>query len=266
MATMTLAFGLIGALCAFHFASAQNTPTPGLASASWSSGVEQSLIAKPPSLAEVQALVNHLRRTDFTVCFFRFVNLRNVGTLSLVTFVDEGSGFCNHIDIVDKDASGFALSEIEESRASGDDYGKAIQDLDASGVSELVVKNDFASYLPDNGSVYFLQWPTIYRWNGSGYVDESNDFRSYYQRLLKATPQELWRRPEIAALPICLDTAEHAKIERFLGLDPEAGFDDAVTCAGNNSPAERELALLLLADIGTPEALRHIQALSHDFN
>jgi hypothetical protein len=225
---------------------------------------------------EVQALVNYLRRTDFlnqfegrgvTVCFFRFVNLRNVGTLSLVTFVDEGSGFCDHIDIVDKDPSGFTLNEIEDSRAGGDEYGEAIQDLDANGVSELVVYNDYASYFSDNGSACFLLWPVIYKWNGGDYVDASDDFRSFYQRLLKTVQQELEGRPVITGLPACLSTtAQEAKIERFLGLNPAAGINDAVTCAGSNSPAERELALLLLADIGTPEAFRHIQALSHDSN
>lgn len=114
----TVAFVLISALWASHSALARDIPMPALASASWSSGNQQALSAKPPSLAEVQALVNYLRRADFTVCFFRFVNLRNVGSLSLVTFVDEGSGFCNHIDIIDKDASGFTLNEIEQSPGS----------------------------------------------------------------------------------------------------------------------------------------------------
>lgn len=261
---MTLAFALIIAFWASDSTSARDSQMPALASANWSSENQQSLIGRPPSLAQVQALVNYLRGTDFTVCSFRFANLRNVGTLSLVTFVDEGNGFCNYIDIIDKeDASAFTLNEIEQSRTAGDDYGKAIQDLDSNGASELVVKIDFASYFPGNGYAYFLLWPVIYKWNGGGYVDASDHFRSYYQQLFKTMQHEFEGQ---AALPACLATAQEAKYKRFLGLDPAAGIKDAITCAGSNSPAERELALLLLSDIGTPEAVQHIQALSHDPN
>jgi hypothetical protein len=58
--------------------------------------------------------------------------------------------------------------------------------------------------------------------------------------------------------------AEAAKIERFLGIDNEAGLSDAIKWARSEDPGHRELASFVLRDIGTPDALEYLKSLSHD--
>jgi hypothetical protein len=57
--------------------------------------------------------------------------------------------------------------------------------------------------------------------------------------------------------------AQAAKIERFLG-SKDAGTLDAIRWANSNDPRERALAARVFADMGTSEALRYEQTLSHD--
>ena len=244
---------------------ARNGSLPRLASADWSIGGQTSLGVQPSSLAEVQAFMNYLRPADYPVGYFRFTNLRNTGTLSLVTSVDQGRGFNNYIDIVDKGPCGFTLYEIEQARTAfaGDDYNSLLGDLDHNGVDELIVQNDLAAYVT-GGVGYFCLWPVIYKWNGSGYVEASGQFKSYYQRRLQAARQELAHMAANRSLPACFTTAEGTKTERFLGVDASAGLGDAMKCAESAKVPDRELGLWLLADIGTPPALAQIQILAHD--
>jgi hypothetical protein len=116
------------------------------------------------------------------------------------------------------------------------------------------------------GSFYLCFWPVIYKWNGSGYVEASGQFKSYYQRRLQTLQQELAQMSANHSLPACFTTAEGAKTERFLGLDPSAGLGDAMKCAESVKAADRDLTLWLLADIDTPPALAQIQILAHDPN
>ncbi len=60
--------------------------------------------------------------------------------------------------------------------------------------------------------------------------------------------------------------AEAAKIERFLGIDKDAGMADAIKWADSENPSEREFAADVLQDIGTPDAVEYLRTLSHDSN
>ncbi len=256
---------LLTALCIrTQCAQAQAVAAPVLASANWSATSAQPLTASTPSSAAVQALVNYLRQADgggFSVCASRFANLRNSGTLSLVATVNQGTGFCNYIDIVDKSSSGFAIDEIVGSRGSGENLSQVVQDLNGDGIFELIVDTDFTNY--EGASHCVASWPVIYGWTGSSYADVSAQFKSYYQQQLQTLQQEASPTPDDADYAEC-QAAETAKIERFLGLNPVAGLDDAIKWAGSTNPAERQFALPILRDIGTPEALADIQTLSHD--
>jgi hypothetical protein len=244
---------------------ARNGSLPRLTSADWSVAGPTSVGVRPPSLAEVQAFMNYLRPSDDPVGYFRFANLRNTGTLSLVTCVVQVNGLYSYIDIIDKGPSGFTLYEIEQARAAfaGNDNSDLLGDLDHTGVYELIVQNDLAAYVT-GGVGYFCLWPVIYKWNGSGYVEASGQFKNYYQQRLQTAQQELARIAANHALPACYTTAEGAKTKRFLGLDPSAGLDDAMKCTESAKVADRELGLWLLSDIGTPPALAQIQILARD--
>jgi len=58
--------------------------------------------------------------------------------------------------------------------------------------------------------------------------------------------------------------AEAAKMERFLGISQNAGISDALKWANSDHPEKRELAALVLLEIGTPDAIEHLRTLSHD--
>jgi HEAT repeat protein len=53
--------------------------------------------------------------------------------------------------------------------------------------------------------------------------------------------------------------AEAAKIERFLGIDKDAGMEDAVKWAGSSDPDQRIFAIAVLKDIGTPSAVDYLR-------
>ncbi|HEY9156673.1 HEAT repeat domain-containing protein [Candidatus Binatus sp.] len=60
--------------------------------------------------------------------------------------------------------------------------------------------------------------------------------------------------------------AEAAKIERFLGIDKDAGMADAIKWADSDNPYQREFAASVLGDIGTPDAVEQLRTLSRDPN
>jgi hypothetical protein len=72
--------------------------------------------------------------------------------------------------------------------------------------------------------------------------------------------------PEVetsSRLDVDYKQAQAAKIERFLG-SKEAGMLDAIRWANSDDSEVRTLATQVFADIGTSEALRYEQTLSHD--
>jgi hypothetical protein len=58
--------------------------------------------------------------------------------------------------------------------------------------------------------------------------------------------------------------AEAAKIERFLGISPDAGMGDAIKWSESSDPSTREFSAGLFADIGTSEAMDHLKTLTAD--
>lgn len=58
--------------------------------------------------------------------------------------------------------------------------------------------------------------------------------------------------------------AEAAKIERFIGTSRDAGMSDAIKWKNSDNPNDREFAVEMLGEIGTPEALEYLRTLSHD--
>jgi hypothetical protein len=61
----------------------------------------------------------------------------------------------------------------------------------------------------------------------------------------------------------CIE-AESGKIERFLGKSDNAGLDDAVRWTQSSNPDEREFGCYVLRDIGTSDAIDHLQTLSNE--
>jgi hypothetical protein len=85
-------------------------------------------------------------------------------------------------------------------------------------------------------------------------------------------------KPSQVPVPQSLDTpepdrdglnctkAEAAKIERFLGINRDAGMSDAIRWANSDDPDDRSFAADVLGDIATPEAMSYLRTLSRDPN
>ena len=258
---------VIAAACCFLPAKQgwSQTSVPTLASRSWSGGKSAPILSTPPTETQVTELVNYLQYSivkgggPFTVCSFRFVNLQNSGTLSLVATVNWASDYCNQIYIVDKGPGGFVISSLNGAKECCRDLGGVLQDLNGTGTYQLVVQSPltFAQGLNHCGA----SWPVIYGWTGSEYADVSSQYMGFYrQRLanLRAQQASTFSAP-------CLN-AEIAKLERFTGIDKTAGLSEAIKWAESNDPHQRIFAAQLLNDIGTPEAQADLKTLSHDTN
>jgi hypothetical protein len=101
-------------------------------------------------------------------------------------------------------------------------------------------------------------WPTIYAWTGSNYTNVSaqSQFQPFYRQQLAAA--------QAISPPDDCSKAEAAKLQRILGMDPNAGLADAINWAKSRDSDDREFAAAILADIGTSRSLPYLQTLAHD--
>jgi hypothetical protein len=58
--------------------------------------------------------------------------------------------------------------------------------------------------------------------------------------------------------------AEAAKIERFVGIEKDAGMSDAIKWADSDDKYVRRFSCAVFKDIGTPEAAEYLRTLSND--
>ena len=115
-------------------------------------------------------------------------------------------------------------------------------------------------------------WTAIYAWTGDNYTNVSSQFKDFYAQKLDSLKKEI---PALQQVPgpygfqlsdkECLE-AEASAIERFLGVSPDAGLDQAIRLAGSDSTDERHFAAELLGAIGTPKARDYLEKLSQDPN
>ena len=116
--------------------------------------------------------------------------------------------------------------------------------------------------------------PAIYAWTGSNYANVSARFKDFYRQRLDSVNKEIpalepLRGPDGASYvrpeKECLQ-AEAAAIQRFLGISPEAGLDQAIRLANNNSNNTEYLlfAVNLLGNIGTPKARKYLETLAQN--
>jgi hypothetical protein len=112
---------LLTLLCAFCAGAQPPTQPPDLASADWSVKQAQRLNAEPKEVV-FKSMVKVLGFSK--LCWFKFVDLRHSGTLSLAVVYDNGgTADCNNFDVIDKTRPAsrtltFSIQEIPSSRAS----------------------------------------------------------------------------------------------------------------------------------------------------
>lgn len=92
----------------------------------------------------------------------------------------------------------------------------------------------------------------------TNYVNVSDQFKDFYRTKLVSLNRalaDLQGKPpfdDAVRGKECL-TAESGAIERFLGVSPDAGLDQAARLAKSRNRSEREFAAQILGDIGTTQ-------------
>lgn len=151
-------------------------------------------------------------------------------------------------------------------------YGKldnAITDLDHDGMMEIITADWMIEY---KGTRQSVEWPVIYSLQGTTYFAEEGRFIEYYrnlatdmERAIKSYTQEnssmgsddrdretlKWLLPMYKAL-------------RVTDTNKEAGIDKAIEWAGSSDIDWRKIAVDLLADIGSENALQVLAMMTRD--
>ena len=282
IALLVCFYGLAEPLNAQAAASSSQRGT-NLASYDWSMKASPNLAAKPPSM---KVLVSFLNLVDSStggdgdigeseddsehvayVCSFRFTDLRRNGSLSLVAGIGVTQrGYCRDVYVVDKTASGFEIYSTGGSAGDGSDVSAKIKDLRHDGHLEFLLLDDLGEIKLKCAA----NWTAIYAWTGGGYTNVSEQFKDFYRQRLDTINKLIPKLQECCVTEgpslndkECLD-AEAAKIQRFLGVSPEAGLDQAMRLAKSKDPGEREFAASLLGQIATPTAKKFLETLAKD--
>jgi hypothetical protein len=243
------------------------TATPDLASYDWSVSAKPNLAAKPPPEEVVRSFVTkRYSQPDIgvepLVNSFAFADLRQSGTVSLVVSMEPtGPAGCGQLLIVDKVGGKFEGTWI--SCGGSDNIGKSV--IEISGKPVVVTYTDITPYYGAQARVVYV--PVIWGWNGSSYVDMSRQFPGYYRQVLRGLQHEIASSPasaDYARGPVRCEKIEADAIERFLGISPDAGIEDAIRWSQSSKPIDRIMAMGLFTSIGTPRALDYLKAMTSD--
>ncbi|HUN58531.1 MAG TPA: hypothetical protein VMU41_10490 [Candidatus Binataceae bacterium] len=253
-----IALGFLSCLCALSAEAHTPAPPFDLASAGWSLKREKILNAEPKDA--VWKFMNNLWGNNNLgpgngkLCEFHFADLRHSGELSLVASYDAGgTADCNDVDVFDRTRAG--IEDYDFNNDAGTYFGD-VENVNGDGNYELVFDKLFVPAVMDHCTA---TWPVIYAWTGDGYSDVSSLYEDYYRRQLNS-PSSLTEADGLDC-----EKATDAKIRRFLG-SRNAGLDDAIRWSESPDPARRKFAAEIFRDIGTPEALEHLRALTNVSN
>jgi hypothetical protein len=234
---------------------------PSLSSCDWAVTASPNLAIHPPPADTVRKFMellefNALSNSETRVCSFRFANLRHSKNLTLlVTLYDGGRGGCGSLYIIDRTAAGFQMRVGYNNPAGIDDVNQVVRDLNHDGKLVLIFDREFTDY--EGANHCFATWPVIYAWDGSNYANVSAHphFIPFYEQKIKTLN---------LGPPDDCDKATIAKIQRFLGAPPNTGLSEAIAWAQSTDHFQREFAVGLLSDIGTPEARKYLRILTSD--
>ena len=273
----------LGATTSAQTAGPSSLSHSRLASYNWSVKASPNLAQKPPPLSEIESFLNALQVSlggpaaygkngngEAVICSFRFADLRGNGYLSLVV----GSGasdrsMCREVDIIDRVGPGFELYFWEGDPDSGRDVAGKLKDLNHDSKDEFLLTNSFGKIEHQ----CIARWTAIFAWTGSNYTNVSdNDFNEFYREQLNSLHKQISALHPIRVYgggfierrdKQCL-LAEAAKLQRHLGISPEAGLDQAVHLASSEDATRRRFAAQVFGDIGSPQARKYLETLSKD--
>jgi hypothetical protein len=226
-----------------------------------------------PTKAQVNRIIglasNQPVMEGIDACSYQFVSATADAHYELlISFDVSGRGFCNSTEVVRRTASGYDVESF-------DGYEKdSFTDLNGDGIAELQLTSPFSPY---EGLGCQAEWTSVFRWNGTRYVKADASFPAVYQQRLSdlraeiakylASPAASSTDPDYDfELDMSCDYMERDRINRFLGIDPNAGLDRALVWANSADPALRQHAAIVLADINNPAALQALRQLTQGSN
>ena len=189
---------------------------------------------------------------------FKWIDLAGDGRCELALTLSTGPNFASLGIIWQDPKGGFSSQGI----AGEGSLTRGIKDLDGDGKKEIIM----GSYLDPSGisaGSPVSVWPQVYRLQDEKYVPASKDFFEFYEREVLPhinAEMEKSRRtlppasiePGVGALEM-----ERDKILRVLGIDPQAGLEEARQWARSDNPEMIYMASCVLHDIPGHEAEAH---------
>ena len=171
---------------------------PNLASMDWSANIVHNLGTSPPANHAIWLFMNKLWDPTITaadlapgdgkLCWFRFVDLRHSGELSLVALYDLGGTLdCDDLSIFDKVSGGieeFDYGVAPDLPVRYDNANNAVQDLAGDGHWELVVR-------PYDAVTDEDLWPSVYAWTGGNYTNVSPRYPKFYENWLASLDRQI---------------------------------------------------------------------------
>jgi hypothetical protein len=169
--------------------------------------------------------------------------------------------------------------KLQKFRTHWGNIYKDIKDIDADRNFEIITRNVLAE---STAHVTCVEWPTIYKWNGRGYIEASKDFAEYYRKIVKDMDTGLERLSEInleelgksdkrskeelarwQQLRMADIQVGQFKARRLLGQE-NAGFEQAVQWSTSSDRELRRNAITVFAGIGDRGSSQYLQKLARD--
>lgn len=229
--------------------------TYALALQDWDTLTARLHTAKSPSSSEIHAFilaVIGVQPDEATVCSASFVELRGSDEEALVASIDvSGRRLCNQIEVIHKNADSITFQELNAFGIIDIDVESIIGEPGKGGRSALVVPTALSPYEGANSCM--ATWSKIYEFQAGALVDRSATFKEFYKAQLKSVQKEIPRARRDDAenhrdQAVCLQM-EADKLERFLGISPDAGEEEALNWIDSKNEYLRRKGFAVLADI-----------------
>jgi len=241
----------------------------------WDSMISALHSANPPSKVQISSFIHAVyeREPDVVkafvegrnVCSSGFFHLAGSDGYSLVSSLDvNGRHFCNDVEVIRQSVKGITIQGFNAWAVN--DVHDIVQDVNDDGKNELVVRVKDSDAISGDSCVAF--WTRVYGLQSGAIVDQSAEFMDLYRERLDTLNVEIPRAEEDDRVnggdsAMCLQMEAH-KIERFLGISPDAGEDQALDWIKSNNPELRLKGADVLADIGDKRSLAALQLLTAD--
>ncbi len=212
------------------------------------------------------------------VTFYWWADVDADAVYELLALEDAGgTGGSNNLYIIKRSGRGFTHQGINFAGAtgirdslSGQDRccGLVLTDMDQDGRLELVIPFKVGFHCTACASPI---WPAVMKWEGGRYAEADERFKAFYrdfvlpgvERRIASLERRSWPKGEffddLAAERVIKD-----KLQRFLGIDPRAGFDRAVDWARDQRLEPRLFALDEFGDIPGEESSRWLRLMAEN--